>query len=149
RFKASKGGINASPVLVDGMLIAAHDKENLDSTDIGRLAAVRIPEGQLPPGTPEDPVPNLPATAEAWRLPISAESSTPVVADGLLFQVGATGVLYCVDPATGAELWELKLGPGNLHSSPAWVNGRLYVPIYNDVASDNGILYVIEPTREK
>lgn len=150
RFKAAKGGINASLVLVDGLLIAAHDKENTDSTELGRLAAVRIPEpGKLPPGTDEDPVSQLPPSAGVWRLPIAAESSSPVVADGLLFQVGTTGVLYCVDPATGEQLWTAKLGPGNLHSSPAWVNGRLYVPIYNDVASDNGILYVISPTREK
>lgn len=149
RFKAAKGGINASPVLVNGKLIAAHDKENIDSTDLGRLVAVKIPEGPLPSGTVDDPVPNLPATAKAWNLPLGAETSSPVYADGLLYQVVTTGVLCCVDPETGTLLWEEKLGPGNLHASPVWANGLLYVPIYNDVASDDGLLYVIKPNREK
>lgn len=149
RFKGSKGGINASPVLVDGKLIAAHDKENIDSTDLGRLAAVRLPADPLPAGTPEDPVSTVPASAEAWRLPLAAETSSPVYADGLLFQVVTTGVLGCVDPETGALLWEEKLGPGNLHASPVWANGLLYVPIYNDVASEDGLLFVVKPSREK
>lgn len=149
RFKGAKGGINSSPVLYKNTLISIHDKENIDSTQLGRLQSVRIPAEALPAGPPDDPVPVAPASAEAWRLDLSAESSSPVLADGLLYQVVTTGVLYCVDPETGAPLWQEKLGPGNLHSSPLFVNGLLYVPIYNDVASEDGLLYVIKPTREK
>jgi outer membrane protein assembly factor BamB len=149
RYKVAKGGINASCILVDGKLMAAHDKENVDTTEIGGMECIRLPEGPLPPGTAEDPVPVLPASAEVWRQPYSAESSSPVFADGLIYQVEATGVLAAVDPVTGAELWNMKLGPGNLHASPAWVNGVLYVPIISDVASDDGLLYAIKPSREK
>ena len=149
RFKASKGGINSSPVPADGKMIIVHDKENIDGTDLGRFSAVKLPTGPLPAGTAEDPVPNLPSTAEAWRMPLAAETSSPVFAGGLLYQVVTTGVLNCVDPATGALLWEEKLGPGNLHASPVWANGLLYVPIYNDVASDDGLLFVIKPNKVK
>ncbi len=149
RFLSAKGGINSSCILVDGKLIAAHDKENIDSTETGGLECVRIPEAALPPGPPEDPVPVVPKTAEAWRLPYPAETSSPVYADGMVFQVATTGVLYAADPATGVPLWEEKLGPGNLHASPTYANGLLYVPILNDVASEDGLLFVIKPTKEK
>lgn len=149
RWAGAKGGINSSAVIADGKLISVHDKENHDGGATGRLAAVTLPDKPLPPGPPEDPVPFLDAKAEAWRLPYSAETSTPTVADGMLFQIVTSGSLNCVDPADGKELWELKLGPGNLHSSPTWVNGLLYVPILNDTASEDGILYVIKPSKEK
>ena len=149
RFLSAKGGINSSCILVDGKLIAAHDKENIDSTETGGLECVRIPEAALPPGPPDDPVPVVPKTAEAWRLPYPAETSSPVYADGMVFQVATTGVLYAADPATGAPLWDEKLGPGNLHASPTYANGLLYVPILNDVASEDGLLFVIKPTKEK
>jgi hypothetical protein len=86
---------------------------------------------------------------EAWRLPYTAETSSPVYADGILFQMVTSGVLNAVDPAEGKELWNIKLGPGNLHSSPVWVNGLLYVPILNDTASEDGLLYVIKPSKTK
>ena len=149
RYLAAKGGVNASCILVDGKLIAAHDKENTDSTETGGLECIRLPEGPLAAGPPEDPVPVLPKTAEAWRLPYSAETSSPVYAEGMVLQVATTGVLYAANPETGAQLWQEKLGPGNLHASPLFVNGLLYVPILNDVASEDGLLFVIKPTKEK
>ncbi|MDB6068905.1 MAG: Pyrrolo-quinoline quinone repeat-containing protein, partial [Verrucomicrobiales bacterium] len=65
RFLSAKGGINASCVLVGDKLIAAHDKENTDTTMTGGFECVRLPAGPLPPGPPEDPVPVLGKSAEA------------------------------------------------------------------------------------
>src|SRR5690606_6684319 len=42
RFKGAKGGINSSPVLYKNTLISIHDKENIDSTQLGRMQSVRI-----------------------------------------------------------------------------------------------------------
>ena len=149
RWEAAKAGINSSVIVVNGKAICIHDKENADAAETGRIAAVTLPDKPLPPGPPEDTVPFLPAKAEAWRLPLTAESSSPVFADGMVFQVVTSGVLYAIDPEEGKELWELKLGPGNLHSSPLWCDGLLYVPVYNDTASDNGLLYVIKPGKDQ
>ena len=149
RWSGAKGGINSSAIIVNGKLISVHDKENHDNTETGRLAAITIPDKALPPGPPEDPVPSLDAKAEAWRQPYAAETSTPTFADGMVFQIVTSGALMCVDAADGKELWTLKLGPGNLHSSPTWVNGLLYAPILNDTASEDGLLFVVKPTREK
>jgi hypothetical protein len=52
RFLTAKGGVNASPILVNGKLISAHDKENIDTTTTGGLECIRLPEGALPPGPP-------------------------------------------------------------------------------------------------
>ncbi len=149
RWHAGKGGVNASAVVVDGKLICIHDKENLDTTETGRMAAITLPDKPLPPGPPQDPVPVLDASVEAWRLPYAAETSSPTVGGGTLFQVVTTGMLYAVDPKTGKEKWNLKLGPGNLHSSPVWADGLLYVPILNDTASEDGLLYVIKAGEDK
>ena len=149
RWLGAKGGLNSSAVVVGNKVICVHDKENTDSTETGRMAALTIPDKLPPPGPPEDPVPFLDAKAEAWRLPYSAETSSPTVADGIVYQTVTSGMFYAADAETGKELWSLKLGPGNLHSSPLWVDGLLYVPILNDTASEDGLLYVIKPTREK
>jgi outer membrane protein assembly factor BamB len=53
-------------------------------------------------------------------------SSTPCVADGKVFALGSTHA-YCVDAATGKQLWAqplLQKGPG---SSPLYVDGVLVV----------------------
>ncbi|HWB06782.1 MAG TPA: PQQ-binding-like beta-propeller repeat protein [Verrucomicrobiales bacterium] len=150
RWHIAKGGINSSAIVVDGKMICIHDKENVDRAEIGRMTALNVPEKPLPPGPPDDPVPVISdPKAEAWRLPFTAETSSPVYADGILFQVVTSGVLNAVDPADGKPLWNIKLGPGNLHSSPAWANGLLYVPILNDTASEDGLLYVIKPSKDK
>ena len=149
RWAGAKGGINASAIIVNGKMISVHDKENFDNTETGRLSAVTIPLKPLPPGPPEDPVPFVDAKEEAWRQPYSAETSSPSYAEGMVFQIVGSGALMCVDAADGKELWSLKLGPGNLHSSPTWANGLLYVPILNDTASEDGLLYAIKPTKEK
>lgn len=147
RWPAGKGGINSSTILVDGLLMTIHDKENIDSTETGRFAAIRVPEANLPPGPPEDPVPVLPAAAEAWRLPYSAETSSPVYAEGMVFILSQVGVLNCMDPATGKELWNLKLGAANAHSSPTYANGLLYCPIYSDTGTDDGLLFAVKPSK--
>ena len=149
RWAGAKGGINSSAIIVNGKLISVHDKENHDNTETGRLAAITIPDKALPPGPPEDPVPYVDAKGEAWRQPYAAETSSPTYADGMVFQIVTSGALMCVDAADGKELWSLKLGPGNLHSSPTWANGLLYVPILNDTASEDGLLFVVKPTKEK
>ncbi|MBP7950433.1 MAG: PQQ-binding-like beta-propeller repeat protein [Verrucomicrobiales bacterium] len=158
RWKVAKGGVNSSIVKYHDLLICIHDKECVDVAEFGRMAAVKIPAAPpAAPPMPTDPahvtpgwdVPVLEPSAEVWRLPLIAESSSPVIAGDLLFQVDQSGNLHCLEPETGKRHWELKLGPGNTHASPLFVNGLLYCPLQNDVSSQDGLLYVIKPTPEK
>ncbi|MCB1079528.1 MAG: PQQ-binding-like beta-propeller repeat protein, partial [Verrucomicrobiae bacterium] len=48
--------------------------------------------------------------------------------DGKLYQMDKTGLLICVDANSGKILWEKKLANEQLHASPAYADGKLYVP---------------------
>ena len=48
-----------------------------------------------------------------------------VVKDGLLYLWTDSGIVTCVDAATGKEHWRERVG-GEFYSSPIWIEGRLY-----------------------
>ncbi len=141
RFKLSQSGVNADVVLVgQDRLIGIHGKENVDSSSQGRLIALKIPT-EYPKG--QKPV-VLGPEAEIWRNDdFIAFSSSPLVVDGRVFSTIATGSLLCADAATGKLLWQEKLAPDQLHASPAFADGKLYVPMHD------GSVHVITPTAEK
>jgi len=147
RFQVSKGGVNSAPVIHGDTLIGIHGKENLDSTEMGRLFAIELPEDYDNPGGEVDPdqggAPRLPAEAEIWRAPLEMFTSSPLLHDGKVYQVVKTGELYCVDAETGETLWKEKLANSQLHASPALADGRLYAPTYP------GKFYVIDVTGEE
>jgi outer membrane protein assembly factor BamB len=158
RWKGGKGGINSSIVKYNDLIISIHDKENVDIAEFGRMSAVRLPKGPLPPvPLPTDPalitpgwdVPVVDQAAEVWRLPLIAETSSPTLAGANVYQLDQSGNLHCIEAETGHKKWEMKLAPGNSHSSPLMVNGLLYCPLQNDVGTEDGILYVIKPGEDK
>jgi len=48
-----------------------------------------------------------------------------VVKDGLLYLWTDSGIVTCVDAATGKQHWRERVG-GEFYSSPIWIEGRLY-----------------------
>ncbi len=141
RFQFSKGGVNASVLLhPDNMVIAIHDKENLDTSETGRIAAIRIPE-KLEQGASEKPM-VLGKTAEIWRNSLNAFSSSPVLVKDRVYLVTDSGFLSCVDAQTGEILWQHRLGPDQIHASPLYADGKLYVPMAN------GKFFIVRSTRK-
>jgi outer membrane protein assembly factor BamB len=136
RYKVATGGINASVVLHGDAVIAVHDSENLDSSETGRMVAVRT--GAEPPPGQTDPV-VLDRSAEAWRNPLSSVSSSPVLVGERLYLVDKVGTLCCVNAVDGTVLWQRKLGRDQLHASPVWGDGKLYVPM------QDGTFYILRP----
>lgn len=125
RYQLSQGGIN-SQVLLDGneRLIAIHGKENIDTTNKGRLVCIKIPTTY-----PTEPT-VLAKEAELWRNDdLVAFTSSPVLAMGKVYSTIATGSLLCVDAKTGKTLWSEKLGLDQVHASPSYGDGMLYVPM--------------------
>jgi outer membrane protein assembly factor BamB len=127
RFHLSQAGVNADVVLLGpDKLIGIHGKENVDSTSQGRLVAIRIPT-EYPAG-PKPVV--LGPEAEVWRNDdFIAFSSSPLLVDNRVYSTIATGSLVCADATTGKTIWSAKLGPDQLHASPAYADGKLYVPM--------------------
>lgn len=50
---------------------------------------------------------------------------SPVLADGLLFMVSDSGIISCLESATGKELWQERLG-GDYAASLLYADGRVY-----------------------
>jgi outer membrane protein assembly factor BamB len=124
-----KNGVNASVVLHKGnKLIAIHADENIDSSEKGRMVAIKLPETLTAPG-PDKPEGNILEGAELWRLPLGATSSSPVVVGDLIFQMTDGGEMNCINADSGELLWKKKLSNANLHSSAVYVNGLLYCPM--------------------
>ena len=153
RFQLSKNGINASSAVAGDMLLAIHNDENVDSSEAGRLIALKLPDA-IPPKSTDPTITSatpLPPTAEAWRAPIGAWSSSPVVVDGKMYQMTSTGNLYSFETQSGKELWHLKLSEDNLHSSPVYANGLLYVPFKGGSTGPGGAyeaaLFIVDAAK--
>ena len=145
RFQMSYGGVNSGVVLHEGTVIAIHGKENVDATEIGRMVAIKKP-AKLP-GPGESPL-LLGKESEQWRNnDLEAFTSTPVYREGRVYSTIKTGELLCVNADSGEIIWRLKLAPDQVHASPIWADGKLYVPMFDgkvfvveDKGSEGGIL---------
>jgi outer membrane protein assembly factor BamB len=126
RYHMSFGGVNSSPLVLDDRVVAIHGKENIDTSDVGRMVAIR--RGAAPEAGSAGPV-VLERSSELWRRPLVMFTSSPVLVEGRVYQVTHTGELVCVDAGSGEIVWEHKLGNGQLHASPLYAEGRLYVPM--------------------
>ena len=129
RFQMSYGGVNSGVVLHGNTIVAIHGKENIDATDIGRMVAIKKP-AKLP--GPGEGMLVLGKGDEKWRNnELEAFTSTPVYRDGRVYSTIKTGELLCVDADTGKIVWRLKLAPDQVHASPLWADGKLYVPMFD------------------
>lgn len=85
---------------------------------------------------------DLTKTNVAWKLPKGAPTRpSPLVAGDLLFAVNDTGVAYCLEAATGKEVWRETLG-GKFSASPVLAGGNVYF------FSEEGKAFVVAADRE-
>jgi outer membrane protein assembly factor BamB len=141
RFHLSGSGVNADVILAaPDKLIAVHGKENLDATHHGRLVMLKIPTAY--PTGPKPVV--LGKESEIWRNDdFVAFSSSPILVNNRVYSTIATGSLVCADATTGKTLWSEKLAPDQLHASPAYADGKMYVPMLN------GTVHVLDVSGDK
>ncbi len=127
----AKGGINAALIRYKDRLIALHESENLDSSEIGRMAAFRIPPpAQVHPTNSTTPHVFPPTTFELWRNAVGSLASSPVPVGDTVYEVTGTGDLCAVNAETGKVLWKKKVGIEQRQSTPFYANGLLYVGMY-------------------
>ena len=108
RHKMSKGGVNGSVLLHKGnKVIAIHGEENPDSSDKGRLIAIKLPEKFDAEQMIFDPEisPDKWKANEVWRAELRAETSSPTLAGDHVYHVTEGGELASVNADTGAIEW--------------------------------------------
>ena len=72
----------------------------------------------------------------------------PVMAEGKLFLLKNNGAVYAIDKRTGKPVWKRKVG--NLAAaSPAYGNGRIFVPLLERGKNLPGALYALDAKTGK
>jgi outer membrane protein assembly factor BamB len=152
RYQMSYGGVNASPVVYDNgtpgdpsddLVIQVHGKENIDDTGRGYMIAIKASDA-LDAAVDADASPlQLDKAFVAWRNDeVSMFTSSPTLVKGMVYQCTIDGRLVAIDAKSGETLWEKKFGTDQLHASPVFADGRMYLPMWHDG------LYIFTPTRE-
>ena len=125
----SYGGVNAGVVIHEDTIIAVHGKENIDTSVIGRMVAIRKPRNL--PSVGED-IMILGKEHEVWRNNrMESFTSTSVYNANRIYCTIKRGELICLDANTGKQIWHLKLAPDQIHASPTMAGDTLFVPMFN------------------
>lgn len=153
RYQMSFGGVNSSPVLFDNntpddpqddLIIQVHGKENIDDTGRGYMLAIKADQGFIAGFESKEKPLQLSKDFVAWRNDdVSMFTSSPTLVDGIVYQTTIDGHLVAIDAKTGKTLWKEKLGASQLHSSPVYAEGKLYVAYWNDG------LFIVPHGRDK
>ena len=110
-FQMSYGGVNAGVVIHEDTVIAIHGKENVDSSVIGRMVAIKKPSKL--PGIGEE-ILLLGKDSEVWRNnSMESFTSTPVYRNGRLYTTIKRGELVCIDAQTGEGNLDAQVGSGS------------------------------------
>ncbi|MDE0299749.1 MAG: PQQ-binding-like beta-propeller repeat protein [Candidatus Poribacteria bacterium] len=127
-FLVSQGPLNSS-VVVDGTRVyASHNRENTDTTVMGRVVCIDgIGKGDES------------KSHEVWRVDgIEAGYSSPAFHDGRLYVVDSAANLHCLDGDTGRTHWTHSLGTVG-KGSPVVADGKIYV------TEVNGHFHILQP----
>ncbi len=150
----AKGGINAAVLEYKGNIVVTHESENIDTSDVGRMAAFKIP-AEITPPSPQAPQVFETKALEQWRNPVGALASSPILVGDRIYQVSGTGELTAINAADGKVLWKKKLGIEQRQSSPFYADGKIYIAMYVAAAGGadakagetigDGELFVVKP----
>ncbi|HEU4388368.1 MAG TPA: PQQ-binding-like beta-propeller repeat protein, partial [Blastocatellia bacterium] len=132
KFDMAKRGINTGVVLKGATAIVSHSEENLDSSEMGLLAAID--------GAAKGPITK---NQIKWLVRgFQGGFSSPVVDGDRLYQIDNGSNLFAFDINTGKQLWTLNLGTIQ-KSSPVLADGKLYV------GTESGKFFILKPGPDK
>lgn len=131
RYPMSKRGVNSGILLAGDTAIVTHGEENLNSSVMGRVAAVNaLSVGEI---SDEDAL---------WIADgVLAGYSSPVTDGELIYQIDNAANLMAIEIETGEVLWEQNIGTIQ-RASPVLADGKLYV------GTANGEFFILRPSRE-
>ncbi len=127
-YPMSKRGINPGVVLKGNLAFVSHPEENLDTTEMGLLAAVDVTSrGKITKNQIKWSIKN-----------IGLGPASPVIDGDRIYHIDGGSNLYAFDIATGKQLWMHNLGTIQ-KASPVLADGKLYV------GTENGKFYILKP----
>jgi outer membrane protein assembly factor BamB len=127
-YEMSKRAILTSPAVSGTTVYVSHSEENLDSNEMGLVAAL---DGASK-GT-------LKLDQAKWRtIGFQGGFASPVIDGERLYQADNGGVLGAFDLATGKKVWERPMGTLQ-KASPVFADGKLYL------ATENGKFFILKP----
>ena len=127
--EVSKRAILNSPLFRDNVAYITHGEENIDTTEMGMVAAIDATKTGV-----------IAADGFNWRtrgfLPTFA---SPVMDNERLYSIDNSAIVGAFDLKTGARLWEKTLGTLQ-KGSPVLADGKLYI------GTENGKFYILRPS---
>jgi outer membrane protein assembly factor BamB len=127
-FPITKRGINNCAVISGTTVFASHSEENLDTNEMGLLAAIDATgKGALGKASIK------------WSVNgIRGGYSSPIVDGDRIYLIDDSANLFAFDINTGKELWKQTLGTLQ-RASPVLADGKLYV------GTENGKFFILKP----
>ncbi|HKG96650.1 MAG TPA: PQQ-binding-like beta-propeller repeat protein [Pyrinomonadaceae bacterium] len=129
KYEISKRGINSGVVMHGTDAIVTHSEENLESSEMGMIAAVDAT------GHGEIKKDQVRWTVFGWM----GGFSSPVIDGDRVYQIDNSANLAAFDLNTGKQLWRLTLGTVQ-KASPVLADGKLYV------GTESGKFYILKPS---
>ncbi len=127
-YAISKRGVNPSVVLKGSTAIVSHQEENLDTSEMGLLAAVNA--GAKGPIGKEQIL---------WSIrSFQLGPASPVIEGDRIYHVDAGANVFAFDINSGKELWKQNLGTIQ-KASLVLGDGKLYV------GTENGRFFILKP----
>ncbi len=129
KYIVSKRGLNTGVVVHGTTAIITHSEENLDSNEMGMIAAVdAAAKGDIG------------KEHIKWSVKgFQGGFSSPVIDGDRLYQIDNGANLAAFDIATGKQLWLQNLGTIQ-KASPVLADGKLYV------GTENGKFFILKPS---
>lgn len=132
KYYMSKRGVNTGVALNGNLAIVTHSEENLDTNEMGLIAAV---DARSKGDITKDQI--------KWsKVGFQGGFSSPIADGDRLYQVDNGANLVAFDINTGRTLWHQNLGTIQ-KASPVLADGKLYV------GSENGRFFILRPGQEK
>jgi outer membrane protein assembly factor BamB len=124
----TKRGINNCAVINGDTVIATHSEENLDTNEMGLIAAIDATgKGALG----KDKI--------KWSVTgIRGGYSSPIIDGDRVYQIDDSANVFAFDVNTGKELWKHTIGTLQ-RASPVLADGKLYV------GTENGKFFILKP----
>ncbi|HSO75906.1 MAG TPA: PQQ-binding-like beta-propeller repeat protein [Blastocatellia bacterium] len=131
-YPVSKRGVNPGVVLKGTTAIISHPEENLDTSEMGLLAAVdAAAKGTIG----KDQI--------KWAIKnVQVGPASPIVDGDRIYHLDAGANMIAFDAGTGRELWRQSLGTIQ-KASPVLADGKLYV------GTENGKFFILKPGPDR